>query len=75
MKKIIVITNMESTRLAVAEVLQQLKEQAKYKTLSENIFIKQITTEENFDKLWERELLQAAFVLIPWMGTGLDCDF
>lgn len=69
MKKILCITNMESTMTGMKKAagLPQVPEGA--------VSVVQTGDEEKFSHLWEKEAKAAGAVIILWMGTGLSCDF
>lgn len=72
MKNILIITNMENCYAG----MKAAKISVEKELVSPELFrIEQINDSEIWDKKWENKLKQAEFLLIVWMGTGLDCDF
>ena len=72
MSNILFITNMEQHYAG----MKQAKEVATPKNPKKNLFsLEQINGSELWDNAWQKRIKSAAFVLVTWMGTGLDCDF
>lgn len=72
MEKILLITNMEASNTNFNDTIKALEAEIADKILWQGI---QITSSEAYTDVWERRLQNASFVLITWMGTGLDCEF
>ena len=69
MSKIIIITNMEQ------KYLNLKRGQVESKLDTQLFGLELLNDTESWSKSWEKKLLQAEFVLVSWMGTGLCCPF
>lgn len=72
MKKIIFLTNMESDYLGMQEAVRTLEAVPDGES---RFSLHQLDGTESFTPLWEKEVREASFILVTWMGTGLSCDF
>lgn len=72
MAKIIFITNMEGHRTGMEAALAALKQERELKTI---FTVRQLSMDERWTEGWDRELSNADFIFLTWMGTGLCCDF
>ncbi|MDO4177946.1 MAG: cobaltochelatase subunit CobN [Phascolarctobacterium sp.] len=71
MKKILIITNMESDRVGMLQAVKLIE-----KTYPNALFdVVQTNDMEIWSNRWEKMISDTDFFLCTWMGTGLSCDF
>ena len=72
MCKILFLTNVIRRMGMMQQTLDRLKQEGKIDTACA---CRWITDNTQWDNKWQQELDDSAFVLMKWMGSGLDTPF
>lgn len=72
MKKVLFLTNVIRRMGMMQQMLQKLQKENK---LNSNCACHWITEQTVWDKSWEEKLKNTDFLLLKWMGAGIDTPF